>query len=301
MLPKHAAVLSCFRERLPRRKRVTIAIGLRGQDGIVIAADTQESTGNYMKGSRTKMMSFASHQIGQPELGSLAGVCVISGAGDSGYVHALTEELGSTFLNNPDLLTVINPKQASLQEKFSERLRRFYKDHIIPFASFPSRDRPDVEMLIGIYRKFQLSLFVTEKTTLIMAPAYKAIGMGSTFAELLLDKLWELSPVNQLEVLAAYIIFMAKESVESCGKYTQIVTIKGPKMIDSPTGSKLLPPTPPMSHVPWNRIYDWERSFRTVWANTEHQAIWDLIRQTPNPLERFTPKRSISRKSKRAR
>jgi hypothetical protein len=272
---------------------MTIALGLLASDGIVIAADTQESTGDYMKGDQSKLMSFASMQAGKPEVGSLAGACVISGAGDSGYVRALTIELGSVFLANQDTVAINVGAQESLQCKFQECLRKFYKEHVIPFASFPFKDRPDVEMLLGIYRRFGLSLFVTERTLVNMVVPYKAIGMGYVFAELLLKKLYRRATVQQLELLAAYIVFMTKESVETCGKYTQITTIHGARMLETPEGAKMLPPLHSISHTPWEKIDNWERSFRTEWWQAEHAAIWTLIDRESSP----NVKRSAARKS----
>lgn len=260
---------------------MTIAIGIRGTDGMVMAADTQVSTGGDLKGSQSKLLSFASHDADKPEAGSLAGICVVSGAGDSGYVQALTEELGFVFLDNPKLMTMRIGKNstASLRSEFLKCLQHFYKQHVIPFASFPARDRPEVEMLLGVYRHHILAMFSTEKTTINHVSAYKAIGIGATFAELLLDRLWKSSSVNELEVLAAYVMFLVKESVEGCGKYTQIITINGSKVIQSSKGAELQPPNPPMAYVPWNVIDTWERSFRTDWAQSEHSLIWELIGQ----------------------
>ena len=250
---------------------MTIGIGILANDGIVIASDTQESGSSLLKGEKTKMLSFSSFNLGTPELGSMAGACVISGAGDSGYVRALTEKMGGAFLDNKE------GRSEEIKNKLEEILARFYKEHVIPFASFPSKDRPDVELLIGFYRKFHLDLFVTEKTVMTRAIPYKAIGIGSVFAELLLGRLWRMSSAKEAEILAAYIVFMAKESVEYVGKYTQITTIHGAKVIDSPEGSRLLPPVPPLSHTPWARIDAWERSFRTVWGAAEQNTIWELI------------------------
>jgi hypothetical protein len=47
------------RERLPQRKQMTIALAVMAEDGMVVAADTQESTGALLKGNTHKMSSFA--------------------------------------------------------------------------------------------------------------------------------------------------------------------------------------------------------------------------------------------------
>ncbi len=295
------------RKRLPRRKQMTIAVGMLANDGIVIASDTQESTGDYMKGARTKMMSFASLDLGDNKgrAPSKSGTCTVAGAGDSGYVRALMQNIGDTFLSNPDAPSYkVMGKEIDLQVKFEDCLKSFYKEHVIPFAAYPSRDRPDVEFLIGLYRKYDLKLFKSEKTALVHAMPYGAIGIGCTFAELLLNRLYRMSTVAELAVLAAYVIFMVKESVENCGKFTMISIVHGARQIDSPEGMRLVPPWPGTEHIGQNRIEVWERAFRSEWAVAEHSAIWEKVAETAKPL-RVGPapileptKRSASRKSK---
>jgi len=277
-------------ERLPQRKQMTIAIGLLGRDGIVMAADTQESTGDYMKGEKRKVAAFAFTES-HPDYP--VGVCVISGAGDSGYVRALTMKLGMTFGKNKDLMpTLMVPNgDLGLEDKFAECLQKFYKEDIVPFAHFPERSRPDVEMLIAVRRKGLMDLFSTEKTTITQVLPYKAIGLGSVFAELMLNRLWDSASVAQLELLAAYVVFMAKESIESCGKYTTIATIHTATVVDTPSGSRFQPPGPAV-YVKRDTIEEWEHLFRYEWWKAEKDVIWKLIEHRTN---RSGPRRSKGR------
>ena len=282
------------RERLPRRKQMTIAIGLFGQDCIVMAADTQESTGNYMKSDETKLLPFISFGSGAVQADTLQpGACVVAGAGDSGYVRALSIKLGQKFLDNPKVRLSSTPQGEHIELLVEEVLVGFYKKHIIPFASYPQSQRPDVEMMMGMFRNHELRLLVTEKTSPVGLRPYEAIGIGCTYAKLLLAKLWAPLPAKELEVLAAYVIFMTKESVEDCGKYTTITTIHGSKIGDTPSGSLLRPPDHSVTSTPWNHIDQWERSFKTTWAQTEKNAIMELIKQDaygPTP-EKFRKRR----------
>lgn len=277
---------------------MTIAIGMLARGGMVIAADTEESTGDYMKGQKGKVACFYS-QDGKP--GTFAGECVsscaVAGAGNSGYVQGLIGQLGDAFIANPELQP--NPPlgvpQESLQSKFSECIHRFYREHIIPFASYPERKRPDVEMLIAVQRKTIFALFASEKTVLNSVMPYKAIGWGSTFAELLLDKLWCGMSVEQAEVLAAYIVFMTKESVETCGKYTTIATFRSPKTENTPSGNRMLP-TQRAEFVRAPIIEEWEHAFKKKWWTAERQNIFSLI---DNELTKQpTLQKSTSRRSK---
>jgi ATP-dependent protease HslVU (ClpYQ) peptidase subunit len=268
---------------------MTIAIGMRAQNGLVVAADTEESTGDYMKGVSGKMAAFFTHDNGWAES------CIIAGAGDSGYVHALMEELGETYQAADPLMHIyhLGKNTPSLQAEFRDCIKRFYKEHIIPFAGYPERKRPDVEMLIACQRKTIMHIFTSEKTVVNYASAYKAIGYGSTFAELFLGKLWGNMPIEQAEILAAYIVFLVKESVESCGKFTTLSTIRGAKVENGPDGSRLIPTTEARFVHP-ERIEKWEHSFKKKWWKAERDMIISMIDK--ELLVDSPPKQSAQRK-----
>src|SRR5271165_3308515 len=130
----HAGRVKIY-ERLPERKQMTIALGLLASDGAVIAADTEESTGDYMKGVRGKMACYFAHDDEWAES------CVVTGAGNSGYVRALMEELGQTYQAADPKTAIFSHRQSdakdTLQYKFRECIKKFYKEHIIPFATYP--------------------------------------------------------------------------------------------------------------------------------------------------------------------
>ncbi len=295
-----------IQERLPERKQMTIAIGVMAHEGLVVAADSQESTGDYMKGTKGKIQCFYCPE-GEPDTfrGRCISSCVIAGAGDSGYVQALTGRMGGVFLSNPKLpiqgmpeiavaMPKALPKAETLNHKFEQCIKTFYKEHIIPFSPLPERKRPEVEMLFAVQRHNITAFFTTEKTVINPAFPCKAIGMGSTFAELFLGKLWRGMSVEQAEVLAAYIIFMTKESVESCGKYTTVVSIRRSKIVEGPSGGQMLPTTE-ASWLKREVIEGWESAFRKRWWNAEQGRVFSLIDEE---LLNQPPKPSTSRKSK---
>jgi len=255
---------------------MTIAIGMMAQNGLVVAADTLESTGDYMKGAKGKIGCFYAHD------GDWAESCIIAGAGDSGYVQAIIEELGQTYLaadQNLQVHPMLGKNSGpSLRSEFRDCIKRFYKEHIIPFAAYPERKRPDIEMLIACQRKTIMGIFTSEKTVLNSSSPCKAIGYGSTFAELYLGKLWTGMSVEQAEILAAYVVFLTKESVESCGKFTTIATIRGPQIHDDPSGNRLLP-TKEAKFVDPRKIEEWEHAFRKKWWKAEREKIYSMINE----------------------
>jgi hypothetical protein len=253
---------------------MTIALGIIAEGGIVVAADTEESSG-YMKSSEAKILSVLDGvQLGkQTKPNFPTGACLISGAGDSGYVTALMYELAEVFLDKKDLV------DKPLQKAFQTCIKDFHTEHIIPFASYPGADRPGVEMLIAFNRNHRSGLLVSEKSAVFRKMPYKAVGIGSVYAEILLHRLWKHADVKTTQILAAYIVFMVKESIEGCGKYTQVTTLLGSTIVPTEESSMLVPAEHPVSHMPWNEIDDLEREFRTTWAAAEKETIWKLVKE----------------------
>jgi len=253
---------------------MTIAVGIVAQGGIVVAADTEESSG-YMKSSETKILSvLGGVQLGKQTKPNVAtGACLISGAGDSGYVTALMYELADVFLDQKTLV------DKPLQKAFQACIKNFHAEHIIPFAGYPRVDRPSVEMLIAFNRKHRSGLLISEKSALFKKMPYKAVGAGSIYAEILLHRLWGHADVKSTQILAAYVVFMVKESIEGCGKYKQITTLHGSTIVPMEESSMLMPAEHPVSHMPWNEIDDLEREFRTTWAGAERETIWKLVKE----------------------
>jgi hypothetical protein len=177
------------------------------------------------------------------------------------------------FLDKKDLV------DKPLQKAFQTCIKDFHTEHIIPFASYPGADRPGVEMLIAFNRNHRSGLFISEKSAVFRKMPYKAVGIGSVYAEILLHRLWAHADVKSTQILAAYIVFMVKESIEGCGKYTQITTLHGSTIVPTKKSSMLVPAEHPVSHMPWNEIDDLEREFRTTWAVAEKETIWKLVKE----------------------
>ncbi len=122
---------------------MTIALAIHADDGIVMAADTLISTG-YLKGDEVKIVPAGGFTLGQAGITlSSIGMCAFVGAGDAGYVDALRDDLARVFLDNPDAIF------EDLRANFEHCLRTFYKEHVVPFATFPSDDRLSLEPVIG--------------------------------------------------------------------------------------------------------------------------------------------------------
>lgn len=252
-------------ERLPKRKWMTICIGMVARDGIVIAADAEEND-SYIKRSQQKIMTWNTASSGGTH--TPAG-CVMTGAGDAGFIDAfiydLTKSVGQVK-NIPEF-----------EAHLKERLEAFYSKHVLPFSTINSDY--DFQIIAGVYFGYSTSLFVTYKSTARQGLPYTAIGVGGSFALSMMDNLVDFTSVSRSELLAASIIANTKGSVSGCGKYTDVVTIHNAVVVEGENGgpSRLEHPTQVISRVPWQKIHRWENSFSRNWLPRQQALFADLI------------------------
>ncbi|MFY9790583.1 MAG: hypothetical protein WAJ99_05340 [Candidatus Sulfotelmatobacter sp.] len=197
-----------------RSERMTIAVGILAHDGIVVAADTQETVGSH-KADESKIL-IANQGLEQDKAGAIA----LTGAGDAGYLDSLNQDLCAAFLKKK----IWSP--AALLTKSKNILKDFHNDHVVPYARFPEHDRPQVNLVMGAQFSNNYCLWTTEKSTLHVSRKYCAVGLGRAYAQVMLKRFW--APMNTVQAtsLAAFVIFHVKNTVDGCGNQTQIVIIK---------------------------------------------------------------------------
>lgn len=199
---------------------MTIAIGLIAQDGLVLAADTQETIQGLWKNDQGKILSAGHSIIGPiPDVG----YCAISGAGGGEYIDALARQMMERFLANPPVAT-----HAEAQTAFAPVLEDFHAKHILPFGHYPRDDRPHLRLVIGCHFHLRGSmLFVTEENVLLPSGPYQAIGIGAMLAHTLLARLYRLPMLSVWEtaMLASYVMYHVKDAIDGCGKSTDITIV----------------------------------------------------------------------------
>ena len=115
---------------------MTIAIGMLAEDGVVIAADTQESYG-YLKGETGKVrVGAGSIMTVLPKAGPKRNTAfAVSGSGNSPYVEAIGPELVEIALKYQEA----GPTR--IESHLREHVRKFYEKHVIPFSSYSGEER----------------------------------------------------------------------------------------------------------------------------------------------------------------
>jgi len=190
---------------------MTIALGILASDGVVLAADTLETYPGSIKTRAPKI-------IGAVNDGQ--GAMVVAGAGSAIYVDSLAQQVCDGFSRKtPETI-------AELGDNLRSAIRDFHAESVAPYGGWPEYERPACSLLIAAeLGDEKRELWVSEKSAMRSCP-HAAIGIGGSFASLLLGRL--LRPgitLRQAALLAAYAVYETKRSVDGCGGDTQMVVL----------------------------------------------------------------------------
>jgi len=190
---------------------VTIAIGLCGNGGIVLASDSQHTVSGYIKTEDGKIRTTIFHDFGH--------VFAITGAGSSDYIRMAMDKAleGVDQLN--DFLEII--------AKMESNLLAFFDNHLARWAYFPDNERPTVELLIALsMKKGPFGLFHYSGTSFNRVSS-KAIGAGILLANNLLAGFVNAnSTLEQSSSVATYVIWKVKKEVDTCGGFTDLMALR---------------------------------------------------------------------------
>jgi hypothetical protein len=203
--------------RLPRRKPVTIAIGMIGRQAVVLASDTQESAG-YFKGNVEKTDSTTVWSASE-----LPRSFSIAGAGYGPFIDNISPVMSQALQEHgkdPD-------KQSGVIEAC---LSDFYSSHI----DLPNVDSGALEiaLLVGTYVPGATRLYKTNRTTATRCHNHAAVGIGETVANRLLAEVHDpLMPIDSMVIAAAYVVWKVNNSVRDCGNDTDITVITPTRVV----------------------------------------------------------------------
>jgi 20S proteasome alpha/beta subunit len=204
---------------------MTIAVGIRAYNGIVIAADSEESW-DIFKFDQGKIKTAYHHDesSGKPKTCS----CAITGSGASGYLKAIQDRLATTVIDTDAAVEL-----EELRQLIEKDLSGFYNQHVIPFSADPFRDRTDFGLILGASNSRGHELWSTDLSTVTRERAITS-GIGGPYARVVLDRILqagEAIDVSTAAIMAAYAIFGAKETTGGCGKHTHLICLQKGRMV----------------------------------------------------------------------
>jgi 20S proteasome alpha/beta subunit len=150
---------------------MTIALGILAADGIVIAADQQETSGST-KSVVDKVLSVVAKH----------GVIAVTGAGAAGHLDAMAQQVTKAF---------IECKPGQERKAIRQSFDTFYSKHIVPLYPFYERfPNCDIEAIIGVDTPRERYIWADHLTALWETGRYVVAGSGATEAALVLDPIF---------------------------------------------------------------------------------------------------------------
>jgi hypothetical protein len=193
-----------------KEKQMTIAVGFRCVDGVVLAADSQYTEG-IAKLYGQKIFPIQSNGYYALTIAGSGGVPSLKGIVDH-IKNSLKMQIGANRVTIKDLASVIE-----------DVLRAYYPKYI---DSVPKAKRADcvVQLLAAIWVAGRgTRLFETYRTFVTEVSEHRSLGVGSWLVEYLRDMFFPPGHRPTVEVakpLAAYMVWAAKEYIEACGGRT---------------------------------------------------------------------------------
>jgi 20S proteasome alpha/beta subunit len=196
-------------QRMRGGRAMTIAIGARCSDGVIVCADSEFTHGEIHKSYDWKIFEFA-----EPDWSSRL---VMAFSGSVQFAKMFIESAGKHFLSLPDRTA------ENTEGMVGDLLVDFYQRHIYPHPKFQLYGGPDFQLIVGIKGSAGgLRLLSTVETAVAKIEVCESIGIGQYLVRHLLRAV-HFPSMNMEEAHLAIASAMneAKNSVPACGGKNQ--------------------------------------------------------------------------------
>jgi len=189
-----------------RSKTVTIVLGIKTPQGVVLSADTQESYAGSHKVNRPKLVYKSEDNVCGLPIGM-----AIAGAGFGPSIDKLTTSMWDAVQDATNLDEACSKAEAEIG------------NHYLQYRKLMALD--DDELIYGIGASGTTKLFhawgpiVNEITV-------KASGSGQPIADFLLRHFKGTMHITNAMAWAVYILYSAKEHADGCGGDTHLAVIQ---------------------------------------------------------------------------
>jgi 20S proteasome alpha/beta subunit len=204
---------SCCRKQA-ERKDVTIIAGFRCKDGIVVCADTQETTGAAKRD--VPKLRFEARGLATDEPLAIA----ICGSGYGPLIDKLVDEAWTTVQPLSEMNEVCEAIETTIKKLYQEYGRIYQRGHC-----------PAAELIYGVQTAEELKLFSANGPIINERPEYYSSGQGYYLADFIASRMYvPYLSLHQCVILAAYVLFQAKEHVDGCGGDSHIAILRNDGM-----------------------------------------------------------------------
>ncbi len=196
---------------------MTIIAGFKCQGGIVVCADTQETSGSAKR--NVPKLEFYEGPTWSEEQQTMINAdlaLAICGAGDGPFVDKIASRAWDAVRGVSDIWEASDAVESMIKETYRE-FGQIYQ----------SGECPQAELIYGITISGQSRLFQATGP-LVNERSYASSGIGYYLADFLTSRMrgdaW--LTARQSVILAAYILFQVKEHVEGCGGESHIALLR---------------------------------------------------------------------------
>ena len=207
----------------PERMAVTLIVGLRCTDGVVLAADTEESTA-YTRGRTRKLLTrtFANDAV-----------VAIAGAGSGDLIDSAVEQIF-------EMVDTSKPKNiADLKALIRQALLRFYRQEV---RNYPTRDPLDtvVDLICAIRAPApdkHFALYKASGPVISSVSGFAVLGSGAVMRHVLEELYQPTIAVQRGVALVLHLLSLGKRYVTGVGGDSHIVTLTADGMpVQEPIG-----------------------------------------------------------------
>jgi hypothetical protein len=211
--------LPALRERLlSRRKLVTIAAGFRCRDGVVLCADTEESSIGFKR--KVAKIEF------KPDLWPVSTddpIAIFTGSGDSSFVDEAIDRMWAAAKKSGE---------NELEKLVSVMIRENREYHREIWSLYPplcyTEHLPDADLLFAVWAKDAFGLFSVASTTFKPITTFATIGCGGDLAHYLCaDAHRPGAATESCIALAAHMLEQVKTNIPGCGGESYIAVLTG--------------------------------------------------------------------------
>jgi 20S proteasome alpha/beta subunit len=194
---------------------VTLVGGLRCNKGIVLLAETQETVGmakRHVPKLRFEEISGAARTLSGNDLA----VAFCGATNNGAFVDKLVDLAWQATQFQPDINSVCKAIEKSIEDTYSHYGTTFQPGYM-----------PSAELIYGVKMQGESRLFHASDSIVNIKDEYCTGGVGAYIADFLAARMYTTGlSIQQCVILAAYILFQAKEHVDGCGGQSHIAVLR---------------------------------------------------------------------------
>jgi hypothetical protein len=201
-------------KRSVERLAVTIIAGFRSYQGIVVCADTQETIGESKR--NVPKLIFKPSSIGKDHTEGTELAAAFCGAGNGPFIDKIVDRTWQDIENATSLDEACTLAIESIENSY-KHFGNIYQPGFVP----------EVELIFGVKMDDDSRLFTSVGPIVNEKKTYESSGTGIYLANFLCARMYkEHLTLRQCVILAAYVLFQAKEHVNGCGGDSQIAVLR---------------------------------------------------------------------------